>query len=304
MGRGASDQGAVTAEPRSAGLRNQPGAVRLPVSRLQSLHGHGRSPNDRAEANHFDAYRPFEERQHPATRPRALASIMDGWTHQPTGITASVTRDDRLIDFRSVFVELRTRDGEFVGDVGRQFHFDAAGRLVAGYGTVKLDEAFRRQGIVRAVNEHCVREYRRLGVDRIELNAVGDGAWVWANWPGMHFEPRGDQLRGATYPNDVCRQAALDAREMAFGSISDESARELLDRYVSAGRVSADLARHTLRVLPSPERIADGDMAGALLLPQQVADLGRDQPWDGTWLGRELIREHGRRRWSGVLFVS
>jgi hypothetical protein len=266
----------------------------------------GANTRERTMNGHDNAGSAFDAQIHPATRPGALAAIFDGFRHEPSGLTVTVTSDERVLDFHHVFFEVRDCAGELVGDAGRQFHFDELGRLVARHGTFFM-RGRTGEGFGSALSAHSAAAYRDLGAHRIELHAVSDGAWAWSKWPGMQFDPRRAPGVSPGHPVDLARALAASARRLALGGYVPQSQDDVLHDFYDAGLISERLLYVAATGLAE---IADGQPvpASALLTPLQVASLGRDEPWTSsggqlTWLGRELIRQCGSLDWDGALFL-
>jgi GNAT superfamily N-acetyltransferase len=229
-----------------------------------------------------------------------LSAIFDGYVCPGTGWRVSVREDKPLLDFQSIFIEIHTPNGKFVGDAGRQFYFDEEGSAVANHGTMHLTERFQGQGFNSRLNQHCIDRYRELGIHRIELNATGTGQYAWSRWPEMHFDPRDG--REPKYPGQTRRMTTYAARRLAgaFEALPEQVAAPA----VAAGHLPAHVAQRELGLIPREGRPVENKA----LTPYEISSLGWEFSWpDGktgrrTWLGRELVLA-AAANWSGVLFL-
>jgi hypothetical protein len=234
----------------------------------------------------------------------ALFSYLD----RPTGIAARLSqlrkarrRDDHdgfgpyeIWSVAGVLEHGSKRAGSF----GRHFKRYRDGRLLAFHDSLLLgDENTRGRGFGSRYCQRVERGYSRKGVCAILLSAADElGGYVWAR-QGFQFTSIDNDGRGG--PGHNRQTAAVGAQRWWFDGSAQITAKELVRDGRLAQPVFDHLEQWITRALCS-DQIAP-------LTPQQIVELGRDDPWldeesgRETWIGKQLLLASD---WNGTKILN
>ena len=180
-------------------------------------------------------------------------------------------------------------DGWIIDERGRRVgHFkrlllSGGDGLRARHEEIELAPEARGRGFARALHAHTEAVYRRMEVAYVTMHAEHVGSLLWPRL-GFDFDLRrlpGDDERERR-ARAVLRILSADARQVQ-GRL--RPVELLADWAASPDPARRDAAAAMARCLPTPERIARGELDGLLLDP--IALAGFDA--GGTGLGRELM---------------
>lgn len=120
---------------------------------------------------------------------KELAGIHASIDHEKLAVTHTVTANTDWNGKLSVRVSatINNIDGKEVGSLEREYHRDDDGKIVVHHEFFRIHESIRASGIGKKTLQNQVRQYVKLGVDRVETEAAWDGQYVW---PHMGFELR------------------------------------------------------------------------------------------------------------------
>jgi GNAT superfamily N-acetyltransferase len=221
------------------------------------------------------------------TRPQVwrFRAIYDGFEHG--GLRSQVDRA------KSTPLNRAGRAIRLEGDV-----FDEHGRPVGHYTRmlasggeglrarhekIDLEPAARGRGFARALHAHAEATYRRMGVAFVTMHAENVGSLLWPRL-GFDFDLR-----------HVEGEDELERRAHAMLKLLSPRARkveglprpaELLSQWAASQDVARREAAAALReLLPTPARLAAGDLDGLLLDPLSLGEFDAG----GTGLGPTLM---------------
>jgi hypothetical protein len=245
--------------------------------------------------------------------PQRFAALFEGFEHPQTGWTLAVheadtyrglERDDdghRSVTGVRCSLKVLNRAGRQVGTVNRRCWADSEGRLVVRHSNISVDEPGR--GFGSALTEHSLDRYRELGVDRVQVGAVGLGSWAWSKF-GFSFSGRG---AGHEQARADRRRASAIAGQVPLGR-----ARDRLAEMADQGVLPAQEARRYMDRLPTLEQAQSGNLDGMICTPAELRELGRDGTRfayraemrnvtvddDACWAGRRILLS---LQWEGTL---
>jgi GNAT superfamily N-acetyltransferase len=173
-------------------------------------------------------------------------------------------------------------DGRRVGHFTRML---ATGRdgLRARHEEIRLAEEARGRGFARALHEHAEAVYVRMGVGYVTMHAEDVGSLLW---PRMGFDFDLRRVEGATEGERRAHAvlALLSPRSRKVEGRPRPA--EVLAAWAASGDPAQRAAAAALRTrLPTPARVAAGDLDGLLLDPRSLGEFDAV----GSQLGRTLM---------------
>jgi hypothetical protein len=161
------------------------------------------------------------------------------------------------------------REGQQIGNVYWTFRRDEEDQLVVDLGLVEIENSDHRgQGFSKSLASILLPYFQRCGVDRIEVTAGWQGAYVWAKW-GLVWNPDPAKLQ------ESLRYITRSANKL-LPTLNDEGKRVIQ-------QIIDQLQPGNLR-LPSPIELA------RLTAPGHP-NLGRDLLEDSYWHGAMYLGE-------------
>jgi hypothetical protein len=158
--------------------------------------------------------------------------------------------------------------GQQIGNIYWSFHRDGEGKLVVDLGLIELENTnLRGKGFSKALAAILLPYFERSGVDRIEVTAGWQGAYVWAKW-GLDWNPDPAKLQESL---DYIRRSA----DELMPTLNDEGKR-VLEQILE--RLHPDHPR-----LPAPVELAS-------LTAEGHPALGRELLEDSYWHGAMYLR--------------
>lgn len=175
-----------------------------------------------------------------------------------------------------------TEDGRRVGHFTRMLASGADG-LRARHEEIRLAEEARGRGFARALHEHAEAVYVRMEVAYVTMHAESVGSLLWPRL-GFDFDLR--RVEGETEAqrraHAVLRMLSPRARKVE----GQPRPAEVLAAWASSDDPARRAAAAALRDrLPTPARVAAGELSGLLLDPRSLGDYDAA----GTGLGRALM---------------
>ncbi len=163
------------------------------------------------------------------------------------------------------------REGQQIGNVYWTFRRDEEGKLVVDLGLVEIENSDHRgQGFSKSLASILLPYFQRCGVDRIEVTAGWQGAYVWAKW-GLVWNPDPVKLQESL-------QYITRSANKLLPTLNDEG-KQVIQQIID------QLHPGNLR-LPSPIELA------RLTAPGHP-NLGRDLLEDSYWHGAMYLGEGG-----------
>jgi GNAT superfamily N-acetyltransferase len=190
-----------------------------------------------------------------------------------------VNRAGRVVRVGGHILDERSRR---VGHFTRMLATGSDG-LRARHEELRLAEEARGRGFARALHEHCERVYIRMEVAYVTMHAEHVGSLLWPRL-GFDFDLR--RLEGET---DAERRAHAVLRMLSPRARVIEGQRrpaEVLAAWAASRDPAQRAAAAALRDrLPTPAKIAAGELSDLLLDPRSLGDFDAA----GTGLGRTLM---------------
>jgi predicted GNAT family acetyltransferase len=222
------------------------------------------------------------------TRPQfwRFRSIYEGFEH--AGLRAGVDRDastpldrpGRAVRLEGFVIDENARH---VGNFTRMLASGGEGLRVR-HEKVELDPSARGRGFARALNAHAEEIYRRMGVAFVTMHAEDIGSLLWPRL-GYDFD-----LRRVEGDSEAERRAHAVLKLLSPRARKVEGHPrpvELLVQWAASSDTAKREAAAALRArLPTPERLAAGDLDGLLLHPRDIGDFDAGK----TGLGATLMR--------------
>ena len=221
------------------------------------------------------------------TRPQTwrFQAIYNGFEHG--GLRAEFDREtstpiDRAGRVVRVGGHIVNADGKRVGHFTRMLATGKDG-LRARHEEIRLAEEARGTGFARALHAHAEAVYIRMEVGYITMHAEYVGSLLWPRL-GFDFDLR--RVEGETEAerraHAVMRMLSPRARKVEGEPRPAETLAEWAKSEDPARRAAAEELRSRL---PTPAKIARGDLEGLLLDPRSLAEFDAD----ATKLGRSLM---------------
>jgi GNAT superfamily N-acetyltransferase len=221
------------------------------------------------------------------TRPQTwrFRSIYDGFEHadlrSEVDLEAStpLNRAGRVVRVGGHVVDA---EGRRVGHFTRMLASGGDG-LRARHEEIKLDPEVRGGGFARALHAHAEAVYARMGVAYITMHAEHVGSLLWPRL-GFDFD-----LRRVAGDTDRERRARvvlklLSPRARRVADLPRPA--ELLGRWEASDDPQERAAATAMRaLLPTPERLARGELEGLLLDSRSLCEFDAQR----TRLGRVLM---------------
>lgn len=175
-----------------------------------------------------------------------------------------------------------TEEGRRVGHFTRMLATGSDG-LRARHEDIRLAEEARGRGFARALHEHAEAVYVRMEVAYVTMHAESVGSLLWPRL-GFDFDLR--RVDGETEDerraHAVLRMLSPRARKVE----GQPRPAEVLAAWAASGDPARRAAAAALRDrLPTPARLAAGELAGLLLDPRSLGDFDAG----GTGLGPALM---------------
>lgn len=186
--------------------------------------------------------------------------------------------------------------GKRIGFFSRSLLFEPDGTLYASHGMLKIDESHHGRGIAQKFNDHLLKAYDELGVDRIELEAaLPTGPYAWAR-QGYRFD--GNSYVGGGYDVEKQRQAWVKeaiGRARNVVRSNDSVSKEVKDQFIE-----------------EMNALLRASNAGEDVQPIHIASLGENRPelhQNGVWPGKAALIDRGEyddlyRSWNGVYYLG
>lgn len=163
-------------------------------------------------------------------------------------------------------------DGKNVGAFSRTLTLEN-NELSAYHDSLSIQSAHRGQGLAQKFNDHTVKHYEELGVDRIELSAsLSFGPFAWAR-QGYRYLEDGEMSRKEWVADRIETMRNLTTEMRQKGLVTDEQ-EFAMDRQLIA--------------------LKNESSRGADVQPIHIASIGEGNPvWatrDGkSWLGKDAL---------------
>jgi hypothetical protein len=221
------------------------------------------------------------------TRPQTwrFQAIYTGFEHG--GLRTEFDREtstpiDRAGRVVRVGGHILAEDGRRVGHFTRMLASGTDG-LRARHEEIRLAEEARGRGFARALHVHAERVYVRMEVAYVTMHAESVGSLLWPRL-GFDFDLR--RVEGDTEAerraHAVLRMLSPRARRVEGQPRPAETLAEWAASSDPARRAAVAALRD---LLPTPARVAAGELSGLLLDPRSLGDFDAA----GTRLGRALM---------------
>jgi GNAT superfamily N-acetyltransferase len=209
---------------------------------------------------------------------------------------------------------IRDSAGQRVGYIERHLSHGPDNRLITNNGRFRLDPEQQGRGFGRAYSEHLADRYRDLGVARHAMSAIEHGVYAWAG-VDVIFDPYHLPYQYRESETDLRWAGAFMAAELW------RQYEGRLSWSVRDGVISSEQYTRFARQFARPRDLAHPTVwRNRLLTPHQIAQYGRDEPFedqDGqlTWIGKhfllgrtsDLLTDGNRGRglvWSGLRLLD
>jgi ribosomal protein S18 acetylase RimI-like enzyme len=235
-----------------------------------------------------------------------FGAIWDGFEHAGLRVEKAAADgygdgEDATYTFSGLIVD---RNGNNVGMIDRSMSW-SDGRLAVNHELLEISGQAQRTGFATALNQHAEKEYRKLGVERIDIETAWVGGYAWAR-AGYIFAP---------YNVGEQDPAEIDWHKVGVNAVAD-----ILDEITrgrgSTGRGGDPYARsldYIVETVPAAiedqvQELVDNINETAINeewdTPDAIAFYGSDVTWEENgktmWLGKALmIGQH----WDGVKFL-
>lgn len=275
----------------------------------------------------------FEPNLHPRDRtgkwirkgrftPETAKAIFDGFKHGGLRAQVNFTHSEAP---RVVAVSGTIHRGDKkVGEFARRFEDHKGGAHKVVHLTLKLNREEQGKGFGAALNKHAEDQYRKHGVDHIELTAADQvGGYAWARAGYQFIGPSSDtneRLGGAEKASELGRsnEELVDSlvedghitQKMAddfYSRFADSNEQIAYQRAVDPASIekliaqSGEMAKVLKTKPPTWPKADPNALDGKFSTPQEIAAFGHEHTWsDGDghqmWFGKAFMLGS---RWEG-----